>query len=142
MNEDSADLDRSRAGVPHTALALIIFPQFDFRSVNRLFFLEQSRYVTEALRHLHGAQTAAADESRATARTLSIQQQVRQKRTLRLKKYLISEVTLFRRPWRNSALHNQQLTRQVPAEPGLNTPLSGVRKLSMVTKNISVSAKK
>lgn len=38
MNEDPADLDRSRAGVPHTALALIIFPQFDFRSVNRLFF--------------------------------------------------------------------------------------------------------
>ena len=42
-----------------------------------IFYPEQSRYVTEALRHLHAAQTAAADESRASARTLSGQQQVR-----------------------------------------------------------------
>ena len=37
---------------------------------------EQSGYVTAALRHLHAAQLAAADESRATARQLSTQQQV------------------------------------------------------------------
>ena len=38
MNEDPADLESSRAGVPHITLALIIFPRFDFRSVNRFFF--------------------------------------------------------------------------------------------------------
>ena len=37
---------------------------------------EQSGYVTEALRHLHAAQDAAASESRQNARTLSLQQQV------------------------------------------------------------------
>ena len=38
--------------------------------------LEQSGYVTEALRHLHAAQDAAASESRENARQLSVQQQV------------------------------------------------------------------
>ena len=38
-------------------------------------FQEQSGFVTEALRHLHAAQLAAADESRQTARQLSEQQQ-------------------------------------------------------------------
>ena len=38
--------------------------------------LEQSGYVTEALRHLHAAQGAAASESRENARQLSVQQQV------------------------------------------------------------------
>ena len=38
--------------------------------------IEQSGYVTAALRHLHAAQTAAADESRVTAKQLSAQQQV------------------------------------------------------------------
>ena len=37
--------------------------------------VEQSGFVTEALRHLHAAQLAAADESRQTARQLSEQQQ-------------------------------------------------------------------
>ena len=40
------------------------------------FKIEQSGYVTAALRHLHAAQTAAADESRVTAKQLSAQQQV------------------------------------------------------------------
>ena len=38
-------------------------------------FQEQSGFLTEALRHLHAAQVAAADESRQTARQLSEQQQ-------------------------------------------------------------------
>ena len=38
--------------------------------------VEQSGYVTEALRHLHAAQGAAASESRENARQLSVQQQV------------------------------------------------------------------
>ena len=38
--------------------------------------IEQSGYVTEALRHLHAAQGAAASESRENARQLSVQQQV------------------------------------------------------------------
>ena len=42
----------------------------------KLYTPEQSGYVTAALRHLHAAQLAAADESRATARQLSTQQQV------------------------------------------------------------------
>ena len=38
--------------------------------------IEQSGYVSEALRHLHAAQGAAASESRENARQLSVQQQV------------------------------------------------------------------
>ena len=45
-------------------------------SGNHLIEIEQSGYVTAALRHLHAAQTAAADESRVTAKQLSAQQQV------------------------------------------------------------------
>ena len=56
----------------------IFLPPLDFFLSISVNFPEQSRYVTEALRHLHSAQTAAADESRATARSMSIQQQVRQ----------------------------------------------------------------
>ena len=43
--------------------------------VDYSFIIDQSGFVVDALRHLHAAQIAAAEESRSTARQLSDQQQ-------------------------------------------------------------------
>ena len=43
--------------------------------VDYSFIIDQSGFVVDALRHLHAAQIAAAEESRSTARELSDQQQ-------------------------------------------------------------------
>ena len=49
---------------------LILLTMLDYS-----FIIDQSGFVVDALRHLHAAQIAAAEESRSTARQLSDQQQ-------------------------------------------------------------------
>ena len=57
-------------------LPVYVTPDSKIKDYSPLLFLDQARYVTEALRHLFSAQKAAAIESRDTAKKLSLQQQV------------------------------------------------------------------